>query len=163
MIPEHKRTGLSGSYRLTIDRNPAQPSGCTGTGTRLPDSRSYNATVDQDGLRLTVTLSDADFIVTRGRGNTFNGAIDGSDRVTFVIGEQDLYYWEGRVQDLVERISAEHVLVITGKVTAGLSPSGISGTLVGWFLWVEGGGPPFRILPNNCYIYTTHRFEMVRR
>ena len=84
--------------------------------------------------------------------------------MTFVLGEQDLYYWEERVQDLVERISgAEHGLVITGKVTAGLSPSRISGTLVGWFLWVEGGGPPFRIIPNNCYIYTTHRFEMVRR
>ncbi|MEO5895004.1 MAG: carboxypeptidase regulatory-like domain-containing protein [Vicinamibacterales bacterium] len=161
---ERQRTDVHGIYRLTIDRNPARPSGCTGTAVMPPQSRSYDATVDQDGARLTVTLSDADFIVTRGRGNTFNGVIDGNERVTFVIGQQDLYYWEERVQDLVERISgAQHVLVITGNVTAGLSPSRISGTLLGWFLWVEGGGPPFRIIPNSCYIYTTHRFEMVRR
>ncbi|MBA3640664.1 MAG: carboxypeptidase-like regulatory domain-containing protein [Acidobacteriota bacterium] len=161
---DRPRTDLRGRYRLTIDRNPAKGSGCTGRDPELPDTRSYDATVDQDGLRLTVTLSGADFIVTRGRGNTFSGTIDGSDRVTFVLGDQDLYYWEDRVQDLVERIGTTgQVLVITGKVTAGLSPSRISGTLAGWFLYVEGGGPPFRILQNNCYSFTTHRFEMVRQ
>lgn len=158
---ERPRTDLRGRYRLTIDRSTITGSSCTGAG--LPESRSYDATVDQDGPRLVVTLSDADFIITRGRGNAFKGAIDGNDRVTFALGEEDEYYWEYRVQDLVERISATHTLVITGRVTAGLSPSGISGTLAGFFLRAEGtaGGPPFKYLPNSCY--AAHRFEMVRR
>ena len=163
MRMDRPRTDVRGRYRLTIDKNPSGGSGCTGTDPKLPDTRSYDATVDQDGPRLTVTLSGADFIVTRGRGNTFSGAIDGSGRVTFVLGDQDLYYWEDRVQDLVERISETQVLVITGKVTADLSGSRISGTLAGFFLFVAGGGPPYNILRNNCYIFATHRFELVRQ
>lgn len=157
-----QRTDVSGTYRLTIDRNPARPSGCTSTA--LPDSRSYEAVVEQAGLRLTVTLSGADFIVTRGRGNGFSGTIDGTGRVTFVLGDQEPYYWEDRAQDLVERIGASQpALVITGTVTAEPSAAGLSGTLRGWFLFADVGQLQFRILPDSCYSYTTHRFEMVRR
>ncbi len=158
---EGQRRDLRGRYRLTIDRNPTKGSSCPGP--ELPETRSYDATLDQDGPRLVVALSDADFIVTRGRGNGFTGTITGSDRVTFNLGEEDAYYWEERVQDLVERISDSHSLVIAGRVTAGLSPSGISGTLSGFFLRAEGtaGGPPFRYISSSCY--ALHRFEMVRR
>lgn len=155
-----QRTDVRGQYRLTIDRpSPSHPS-CAGP--EVPQTRSYDATVEQDGPHLTVRLSDADFIITGGRGNAFTGAIDGSDRVTFFLGEQDWYYYPELVQDLVERMSATQSLVINGTVTAGLTPSGISGTMGGAFLLAEGtaGGPPSRY---TRVCHGIHRFEMVRR
>ena len=99
----------------------------------MPDTRSYDATVTQDGPRLTVTLSGADFIVIRGRGNAFSGFIDAGNRVTFAIGDPSDEYHYGPY-DLVERIDDARALIVSGSVTAELSSTGISGTLSGAFL-----------------------------
>ena len=56
-----------------------------GCGTRLPAEalrRTYSATVTQNGSKLHVTLSGADFILSGGKGNSFGGSVDG-DRVVF--------------------------------------------------------------------------------
>ena len=52
----------------------------------MPETRTYDATVTQDGPRLTVALSGADFLVIRGRGDAFTGFVDAGNRVTFPIG-----------------------------------------------------------------------------
>jgi hypothetical protein len=152
MIADRQRTDLRGRYALTIDRM-----GCPGKP--LPETRSYDAAVTQDGPRLTVTLSGGNFIVTGGRGNAFSGFIDAGNRVTFAIGAQSYYYYYGPY-DLVERIDDVSALIISGNVTAGLSSTGISGTMRGQFLL--GTVEPFPRIKTTCY-GTAHRFEMVRR
>jgi hypothetical protein len=160
MIPEH-RTDLHGSYKLTISRTACLYGYGSGA---LPETRSYDATLAQDGPRLSVTLSGADFIVTRGRGNAFTGVIEGN-RMTFAIGDVYGYYeyYLPEKYDLVERMSNTSALIINGRVTAGLSSKGISGTLVGAFMVTEAAVAPFTTrIQASCY-GTAHRFEMVRR
>lgn len=155
IIPERQRTDVRGNYRLTI--------GLTGcTGTPLPEAVSYEAAVAQEGPQLTVTLSGADFIITGGRGNSFRGVIDVSDRITFFIGDKDYYYYDYTGEDLVQRVSPTRTLIVSGRVTAGLSPPGISGTLIGDFLLAIGTIPPFNQFEAKCR-RATSRFEMVRR
>jgi len=160
MSPDHQRTDLRGSYTLTINRTAC----LSGTGAP-PDSRSYDATVAQDGPQLTVTLSGADFIVTGGRGNSFTGVLDGGNRVTFAIGDPIYYYeyYNFGHYDVIERISNTSALLISGKVTAGLTSRGISGTLNGAFMvTLAGVSPATTRIQASCY-GTAHRFEMVRR
>ncbi|MEO5896723.1 MAG: carboxypeptidase-like regulatory domain-containing protein, partial [Vicinamibacterales bacterium] len=155
IVPERQRTDLRGNYTLTIARTACP-------GSPLPETRSYDAAVAQDGARLTVTLSGADFIITGGRSNAFSGVIDAGDRLTFTIGDaEDGYYYYGR-QLLVERFSATRVLIINGKVTAVLSPTGISGTLDGNLLLAIGTNAQFFQVQATCR-GTAHGFEMIRR
>ena len=42
---------------------------------------------------MTVTLTDADFIVTNGYGNRFFGFVDPGDALTFPIGDAFYYYY----------------------------------------------------------------------
>lgn len=162
MIPEHRTdlTDLRGNYTLTLSRTA-----CVYGKGAPPETRSYAATVSQDGSRLSVTLSGADFIVTRGRGNTFTGVFDGGNRVTFAIGDTIYYYeyyFDGKY-DLVERMSNTSALIINGRVTAGLTSKGISGTLNGGFMVTEAAVAPFTTrIQAFCY-GNAHRFEMVRR
>ena len=157
IIPEQRqRTDLRGRYRLTIGRMPCP-------GTPLPETRSYDATVTQDGPRLTVTLSGADFVVTAGRGNEFTGFVDAGNRVTFVIGNPPDYnrYTYGP-WDLIERVDSGRVLIVGGSITAGLSSTGISGTLSGGILLASLEPSRTPQIHASCY-GTAHRFELVRR
>ena len=152
MTPERERTDLRGRYTLTVDRTSCPSS-------MVPTTRSYDATITQDGPRLMVALSGADFIVTAGRGNAFSGFIDAGNHLTFFIGDPSDYYNYGPY-DVVERIDDATALIISGTVTAGLSSSGISGTLSGGVLAVQFEPFPriHAFLPWDAY-----RFEMVRR
>ena len=150
--PERERTDLRGRYTLTVDRMSCPSS-------RLPTTRSYDATVTQDGPRLAVALSGADFIVTAGRGNAFTGFIDAGNHLMFFIGDPSDYYNYGPY-DVVERIDGASALIISGTVTARLSSSGISGTLSGGFSL--SSLDPFPRIHEFCY-WNSHRFEMVRR
>ena len=120
--------------------------------------------MDRDGTQLTVTLTGADFVITQGRGNRFDGFIDGPDVVTFVIGDASAYYYFYEVvqHDLIERLSTNSAFIVSGIVTARPTSSGIAGTLNGVFSFAQGSAPPFRRFSSNCRS-NTHRFEMVRR
>ena len=108
--PERReRTDLRGGYRLTISRMPCP-------GTPLPDTRSYDATLTQDGPRLTVTLSGADFVLTAGHGNGFTGFVDAGNRVTFAISNPDEWYFYGPY-DLIERVDGGRFLIIRGPAS----------------------------------------------
>lgn len=154
---ERPRTDLRGRYTLTIEPACSLP--------LLGGRRSYEATVSQEGSRLAVLLSGADFHVTSGHGRGFGGIIDGADRVTFTLTSafHDFYgYYGGYHYDLVERISEARVLLISGAVTARPSSGGISGTLNGHFALAEGRVAPFTQIIERCH-WTAHPFEMVRR
>lgn len=154
MTLDRQRPELGGRYVLTMARMP-----CTAD---VPDVRSYDATVEQTGPRLAVTLAGADFIVTRGHGNGFSGVMDGLDRVTFSLGAAYNYYYYYGQYDVIERIGSTSALVIDGKATATISPTRISGTLNGEFLLVQGNVVPFTRILGRCS-GSSHRFEMVRR
>jgi len=154
MVPERLRTDVRGNYRLTIAGAACSDS--------LPQTRTYDATVSQDGSQLTVALTGADFILTQGRGNRFSGTIDAGDRITFSIGNASFYYYYLGQYDLVERISDTDALIVYGIVTARPSSTGISGTLNGELLLTQGIVAPFTRIQMRCYS-AAHRFEMVRR
>jgi len=158
LAPEGSRRNLEGTYTLTIAAGQ-----CSGPGT-LPQAartRTYTATVAQTGERLDVLLTDADFIVTGGRGDRFSGVVDPNDQVTFVVGHDDgtFYYFYTAEYDVVERFT-DRALIVHGTVVATATLSRISGTLSGAINLSSGTAPPF--LP-SAYCRGLHRFDMVRR
>jgi hypothetical protein len=161
IVADQPRKDYRGTYTLTI--SAASP--CSFASGSLPDaakSRVYTANVAQDAGRLTVTLTDADFIVTNGFGNRFFGFVDATDVMTFPISDVYYYYsyYAGHF-DIVEQFSST-ALLITGTVSARGTPAGISGTLIGSILIASRSTPPFLSFGSRCYA-TAHGFEMVRR
>ena len=160
LVAGQGRTDYRGTYTLTI----SAASSCRA----LPDAakrRVYTANVAQDGGRLAVTLSDAEFIVTNGNGNRFVGFSDVTDGLTFPIGDA-YYYWNfysGHF-DLVERVNGT-TLLVNGIVTAKGTPQHISGTLAGSIMISDHTVAPFvAFVPDLSVCYSqTHNFEMVRR
>jgi hypothetical protein len=159
IVADRPRKDYSGTYTLTI--SAASP--CPFAFPDAAKSRVYTANVAQDGGRLTVTLSDADFIVTNGNGNRFFGFVDLTDTITFPIGaafDFYYYYYSGHF-DIVERFSAT-ALMVNGTVTARGTPQLISGTLLGAILISSRASAPFLPYSSRCHS-NTHGFEMVRR
>jgi hypothetical protein len=154
-----ERGSLSGAYELTLEA-----SGCnalTGDARR----RSYVATVEQHGPRLTVRLSGADFILINGRGDRFTGIVEQGGKITFAIGDAYYYYYYRYFFgdfDLVERLNSTSALVVTGTVDATSSNAGISGTLNGRVALTQGVSAPFTKFAANCSS-TSHRFDMRRQ
>ena len=158
MVTERPRTDYRGTYTLTI--SAASP--CRFTSGAFPEEakrRVYTAKVEQDGGRLTVTLSDADFIVTNGYGNRFSGFTDPTGTMTFPIG--DVWGYEVVRFHIVERFSVG-ALLVGGTVTASGTPQRIAGTLDGSILTSNRTSDPFDSSLSECES-ATHGFEMVRR
>jgi hypothetical protein len=158
MVAERPRTDYRGTYTLTI--SAASP--CRSTSGPFPEEakrRVYTASVEQDVGLLTVTLSDADFIVTNGSGNRFSGFTDPTGTMTFPIGE----IWGGELIrfDIVERFSGG-ALLVSGTVSASGTPQRIAGTLNGSILISNSTSAPFDPYLSYCGS-ETHGFEMVRR
>ena len=154
---EQPRTDYGGTYTLTI--SAASP--ChflLGTFPEEAKRRVNIANVEQDGGRLTVTLSDADFIVTDGFGNRFSGLTDPTGTMTFEVGEFGAF--SSRF-DIVERFSGG-ALAVGGTVTATGTPQRIAGALNGSILTSDRTSDPFEPFNASCYS-ETHGFEMVRR
>jgi hypothetical protein len=155
-----ERGNVSGTYALALE--------AVGCGSALPESartRSYVANVEQQGSRLLVRLSGADFIVVNGRGDHFGGSVAHDGRVSFTIGNffYYYYYWYAPSEyDLVERLNPNNALVVAGTVSATSTGSGISGTLNGMIAVTQGVTAPFTRLSNSCYS-SRHGFEMRRQ
>jgi hypothetical protein len=161
MVPERPRKDYSGTYVLTIS---AASSCGSGGNNQLPDAakrRTYTANVAQDAGRLTVTLTDADFIVTNGYGNRFVGLVDPTDTVTFPIGDAYYYYYYSGHFDIVESFNGT-ALMVYGIVTGTGTSQLISGTLEGSILISRRATAPFVPFSASCYS-NAHGFEMVRR
>ncbi|HXG70493.1 MAG TPA: carboxypeptidase-like regulatory domain-containing protein [Gemmatimonadaceae bacterium] len=159
MAPERPRNDYRGTYTLTI----SAPS-CRFTSGTFPDAarrRVYTANVTQEGPRLTVTLSDADFIVTNGRGNSFVGFVDTTDVITFSLSDRDFdYYYSYLDYDIAERFDAG-ALLVGGIASARGTATAISGTLRG-SIQIASRPAPYGPFVSACHS-DKHGFEMVRR
>jgi hypothetical protein len=163
LVAERPRKDYSGIYTLTVSAGEPCRSFSAYAFPEEAKRRVYTANVTQDGGRLTVTLTDADFIVTNGYGNRFFGFVDTSDALTFPIGVAfDFYlYYDGHL-DIVERFRST-ALSINGTVTARGTPSRISGTLNGSILIMNRPAPPFQPVFGPGCPSAAHDFEMIRR
>ena len=154
-----ERPRIAGTYEMTF----TAASRCV----QLPQpvrSRTYVASVEQDGARLSVILSGADFIVTNGFGDRFQGSVVG-DRVTFQPGSSFYYYYYynsylGQAA-IIERF-APTAIAINGNITARQTATGLAGQLEGTMGVTRTAAPPFLPLTSACYS-STHDFVMVRR
>jgi hypothetical protein len=158
--PERPRQDHSGTYTLTI----TAASACRPSPSPLPDEatrRIYTANVTQDGGRLTVTLTGADFIVSDGYGNRFSGFIDLAGTVTFALGDAYYFHYYDEHYQIVERFQGG-ALIVVGNVAAKETPGVISGTLAGAIATSGRTSPPYGTYGASCFA-PTHRFEMVRR
>lgn len=139
-IPDFTQPGappsLAGIYTLRI----TAADNCTASppGAKLPDAartRTYGATVTQDGPRLHVALSGADFLVQQGHGSSFDGRVEPS-AVTFNLSSLGgssyyyFYYYLG-LPDLVEKISATDYFTMVGKAFTTSSAAGLIGPITG--------------------------------
>jgi hypothetical protein len=160
MDPERPREDFGGTYALTI--TAASP--CRPGPHALPDEATrlvYTATVTQDGARLTVTLTGADFIVTDGYGNRFSGFIDPTDAITFSLGDPYYFHYYDEHYQIVERFR-NGALIVVGNVAARGARGLITGTLAGAIATAPRTSPPYGTYNGSCFA-PTHRFEMVRR
>jgi len=157
MVALRERADLKGVYTLTILAG-AQCSSLPADARR----REYVANVAQDGARLTVTLGNADFIVTNGRGRGFTGFVEVSNEIRFSVGDAFYYYYYygGPFFDIVERIGDLTVLIAgTARTTA--TPGRIAGTLSGSIVTSAKSAAPFTPFSAQCH--GNHGFEMLRR
>jgi hypothetical protein len=152
-----ERPRLAGTYEMTV----TAASRCSSL-TPAARTRSYTADIQQDGPRLSVVVTGADFIVTNGFGDRFQGTVIG-DRVTFEPGiDYYYYYWSYLGQSaLVERFPPT-ALVINGMVSARQTATGLAGQLSGTIGLTRTATPPFTSLASGCYA-GTHDFVMTRR
>jgi hypothetical protein len=165
MVPERPRTfpDLSGTYSLTLTAT-----GCQGFPEPAP-SRTYTATIEQSGSALKVRLEGADFIVTGGRGDNFQGVIDLNDRITFALGGSSsfyYYYYSYLINDpdVIERLSPSTALVISGRVEIDRVGSSIRGMLRGGFFIVNVPMLPQTPLRTSASCFSSsHGFELRRR
>ena len=160
--PEGSRADYRGTYTLTITAAACQPVfGPFPEGARR---REYTANLTQDGPRVTVTLSDADFAMTSGRGNSFTGTIDSSsNKLRFFIGEPNFGYygpWYFGLPEVAEKIEGA-TLIVSGEAIVGEGPL-LAGSLGGYLIAADREsfpfGPPYRSI---CV--GQHAFRMVRR
>jgi hypothetical protein len=150
-----ERPRLAGTYEMTV----TAASHCSSL-TTAARTRSYTADLQQDGARLSVVLTGADFIVTNGFGDRFQGTVIG-DRVTFQPGIDYYYYYYLGEAALVERFPPT-VLIINGNVSARQTATGLTGQLSGTIGLTRTATPPFTSFSSACYA-GTHDFVMTRR
>jgi hypothetical protein len=127
-LTQATRNDVFGSYELTVTASP----GCPASGSRAlpPDvrSRTYAATITQDGPRLNVTLSGATLM-----NGSFAGRVEPST-VSFDLRGVSTYYgyyYYFTPFDVVDQLTASTALTLAGHVTATRSPTNISGSLEG--------------------------------
>lgn len=143
---------LSGTYTLTLTL--VEDCRLFPQGTQFPDEakrRSYTAVVTQDGPRLLVTLSGANFLIQSGLGNHFEGRVEPAG-LSFSLGGGgpylDYYLAYGfSLPNLAEQLSATKVLMFLGTASVSQSSLGLSGDLNGAAVIVnplDPNGPTFR-------------------
>jgi hypothetical protein len=162
MTSERPREKYDGSYTLTI--SAATP--CRFTSGNFPDAarrRVYAANVRQDGPRLTVTLSDADFVQTAGHGAGFTGVVQGTEAVQLSIGSAYYYYYYSHGYfDVIERFGNGTFVVGNGTADLRGTPGRLSGNFTGVLAISSRLTAPFWPFSATCYA-PTHSIEMVRR
>jgi hypothetical protein len=162
MTLERPRMSYSGIYSLTI--STASP--CQSSFGSFPDAarrRVYTAHATQEGRRVTVALTDADFIQTAGHGAGFAGIFEGSESIKFSLGNASYYYYYSHGYfDVVERFGMGAFVVANGMASVRGTSERLSGTFAGLLAFTARVTTPFWPFQSGCYS-PTHGFEMVRR
>jgi hypothetical protein len=123
---------VAGTYRATFTASAS----CTTLPAELK-TRTYTARIDQDGVRLLVTLSGASFVTMK---NTFPGRILGNT-VTLDIGGDGFYDYAYYGATVREVLTSGQIFGISGTMTAAVTPQSISGPLTGRFtITLKTGG-----------------------
>ena len=156
------RSDYGGAYTLVLRAD--------GVCTWLPPEmreRRYDAELRQDGGRITISLRNGAFVLNNGRGNGFEGYVDGTGGFRFpisdVVLDYDWYYYlfyTGSF-DIAERIGDETMLV-HGVAVASATGGQISGTFDGHLRTTGRVQPPFLPFRHICHSQR-HRFELRRR
>lgn len=149
------RQDLNGTFQLTVTADPSCSS--------LPADgreRSYEASVEQIGPTVSVTLSGSEFMVDRDRTlNRFTGFVDPNQAVFRIAGPHDLYYYYYYITpDVAEVLSPGRFFSFEGTVTSSFQNAGLRGTLSGW-LAVRSNQ---RNAPVGACRSTNHTFVLAR-
>lgn len=160
MAADGTRPRPTGAYTLSLTAASCQ------NGLRADArQRTYAASLEQQGTRVTVRLHGADFILTNGYGNAFSGVLHPDGRADFSIGNWGFYYYgyfPFLPAELVERLADGSTLLIAGFVQGRAEADRITGTLNGYFSVGSRSTPPF--WPNLTHCYSPeHRFDLRRR
>ena len=124
ITPSVAPADVAGTYRATFTASAS----CTSLPAELK-TRTYTARIDQDGVRLLITLSGASFVTMK---NTFPGGVFGNT-VTFNIGGDGFYDYAYYGATVREVLPSGQILGISGTVTATVTPQSISGPVAGRF------------------------------
>ena len=157
IVAERARADFRGTYTLTV----VAAGSCANSFPAEARRREYTANVAQDGPRLTVTLEDANYIVTNGRGRGFTGFLGVSNDIRFDLGNAFYYYYYYHGSfDIAERVGNLTIL-ISGTANTLATPGRIAGPLEGGIATSSRAAAPFAPFSAQCH--GTHGFEMVRR
>jgi hypothetical protein len=155
------RPEVSGTYTMTI----ALADRCRSSYPEATFSRTYTAVVVQNGPALTVTLSDATFVVDRGgNGNRFRGRME-PGQIVFSIGNADdfYYYYYGRIPGVVEEIEPTLYYMVFGSVTiANATPNRLSGMLNGAIMTKSRDPRQGGLSPEQECVAPDHQFVLSR-
>ena len=166
------RLEIAGPYTLTIDVR------CT-TSTPVPaDVRqlSYAALLTQTGPTVEVLLTEfARFrINSAGRGNRFSGHVDAAgatfhldDFLTDSVWYYALPYQPSAYPSVVEQLSGDTILIVSGTAVTRRSPDGLSGDLAGGVSHFDSrfiSVPLLTSIRGSCFASSpAHRFTLTRR
>lgn len=158
MTLERPRESLAGSYQLQLTA-----AGCASLSSEL-QRRTYDATIVQDGARLNVALSGADFIVSNGVGDHFTGTYSPDGRIVFsLFSFEYYYYYYAAPTAIVERVSPTSALIVNGSANTTYDGRGtIAGSLSGLFATTARLISPYWPYTSQCNS-TNHRLELRRR
>lgn len=118
---------VAGTYTLTMDASPS----CRMNLTPAARTRTYTATLTQNGTRVFVTLSGGQLVV-----NKFEARADPVD-LQFTFFHYWEHYWNGfPFPELVDTLGGDpfRELVISGRANTQATPTGFAGPLDGEFL-----------------------------
>jgi hypothetical protein len=157
LILSRPRPEIAGRYTLTLNADTA----CSAALPEEARVRRYTAVATQQGPRVSVTLEGSTFYRHHSGAlhNAFEGTMD-QDRVRFLIfpAMGYYYYYDFPILDV---LSPDIVLQISGSAWTAVTPAGLVGALSGWIETrrVIGAGS-FETI-NSCSS-TRHQFVLTR-
>jgi hypothetical protein len=140
------RDNAAGLYTLRVSASET----CRGTLPSEAWERTYQASVSQDGPRLTVRLDGATFhtqfanLLNRFSGTVQPGGVTFSPATWWSFTGYYFYYFP----DVVERLTPSSYYSFGGEITAAIMPVGITGSLSGEVVIAEG--PPRWWITRRC-------------
>lgn len=134
------RLSLNGPFLVSVDVVGT----CTGTPALSEElrHRTYEANVTTSGASVNVQLTEPRFKIQSGSGNRFFGRA-GASNIRFTIAQGYTYYGYTYYPELVEQLSDNTYLMVSGTATTTPAGGGVSGTMNGQFTLYDSRYPAF--------------------